>query len=297
MAGRPDLSSRTAFLLFLVVVLVWGTNWTVTKIIVASVTPLWTSAFRSAVAAVGLFVLLVATRNLIRPPKADLPVVAVVAAFHMVGFSTLVAVGLTMAPVGRSIVLGYTTPLWVLPGACLFLGEAITARKVAGVAVALAGLGVLFNPTAFDWSDRSGVFGSVLLLLAAASWAISIVYVRAHRWVSTPFQMVFWQTLLATALLSGAALVVDGAPRVIWTPALGLAVGYAGLFGTALAYWAMMMVNKSLPAVTTSLGVLCTPLVGIATAAIVLGEPVSAELIISFALVALGIGIGTRGSR
>jgi len=46
------LSRRTALLLFAAVVLSWGLNWAVTKIIVHSVFPLWATAIRSAIGTV-----------------------------------------------------------------------------------------------------------------------------------------------------------------------------------------------------------------------------------------------------
>jgi drug/metabolite transporter (DMT)-like permease len=48
---------------------------------------------------------------------------------HMVGFSILVSVGMQYLPAGRSVVLGYTTPLWVVPAAWLFLGEKPGPRR------------------------------------------------------------------------------------------------------------------------------------------------------------------------
>jgi drug/metabolite transporter (DMT)-like permease len=65
------------------------------------------------------------------------------------------------------------------------------------------------------------------------------------------------------------------------------------VIGTALAYWAMSMVNRSLPAITTALGVLATPLVGLATAALFLGEPVEPSLLIATALILSGIALGS----
>ncbi|MFN0299917.1 MAG: EamA family transporter [Burkholderiales bacterium] len=78
------------------------------------------------------------------------------------------------------MVLAYTTPLWVMPAATLFLGERLTPRRVIGVALGLLGLAVLFNPFAFDWSDQSSVVGHGALLLAALCWAASIVHIRGH---------------------------------------------------------------------------------------------------------------------
>ena len=53
------------------------------------------------------------------------------------------------------------------------------------------------------------------------------------------------------------------------------------------------MVNRDLPAVTTSLGLLATPVMGVAVSAIFLGEPISASLICAMALILGGIAIGT----
>lgn len=293
MTMQSRLSRRGALLLFAVIVVAWGLNWTITKTIVQSVTPLWTTAIRSAIATAALATLLLARREMIVPRRGDLPVIFVISIFHMVAFSSLVAFGLQFATVGRSIVLGYTTPLWVMPAAWLFLGERMTPARSTGMALGLIGLAIMFNPFAFNWTDASALAGSGFILLAALCWTVSIVYVRAHRWISTPFQLVFWQTLLATLVLSTMALLKDGTPHPAWTTQLVGLFLFSGLVGTALAYWAMAMVNRSLPAVVTSLGLLATPVVGIASSAIALGEPIQIDLIIAMLLIVGGIAIGT----
>jgi drug/metabolite transporter (DMT)-like permease len=291
------LSRRAALSLFAVVVVTWGSNWMVAKTLVASVSPLWAVAIRSAIATVVLLGLLLARGQLILPRRGDVSVILTVAVLHMGAFSALVAFGLQFVPVGRSIVLGYTTPLWVAPAAWLFLNEPMTRSRLAGIALGLAGLATMFNPLAFDWSNHTALIGNGLLLLAALCWAANILYVRAHRWISTPFQLVFWQALLATLILSALALGIDGPPQIAWTPKLAGAFVYAGICGTALAHWAMVTVNRSLPSVTTSLGLLATPVMGVILSAIFLGEPVSTSLVCAMAMILGGIAIGTIPSR
>lgn len=291
------LPRHLALLLFAVVVLAWGFTWPVTKLMVESVSPLWTVASRSALATVVLLGLLWAQGKLIVPRRGDLPVVFGIALPHMVAFSTLVAMGLQFVPAGRAIVLGYTTPLWVIPAARLFLGEPITRYHLAGGAVAFAGLAIMFNPASFDWSDGHSLLGNGLLLLGAACWAVSIVYVRAHRWISTPFQLVFWEALLASFLLVLLALFFDGVPRIEWTPQLVLLLLYGGVCGNALAYWAIAVVNRSLPAAVTSLGLLATPVVGTLSAAVALGEPLTFTLLGAMTLIIGGIALGTFTQR
>jgi drug/metabolite transporter (DMT)-like permease len=291
------LSRRAALFLFAVVVVAWGSNWMVTKTLVASVSPLWAVAIRSAIATVALLIVLLARGQLIVPRRGDVSVILTVAVLHMGAFSALVAFGLQFVPVGRSIVLGYTTPLWVAPAAWLFLNEPMPRSRLAGIALGLAGLATMFNPLAFDWSNHNALIGNGLLLLAALCWAANILYVRAHRWISTPFQLVFWQALLATLLLAALALGVDGVPQIVWTPKLTGAFLYGGISGTALAHWAMVTVNRSLPSVTTSLGLLATPVMGVVMSAIFLGEPVSTTLVCAMAMILGGIAIGTIPSR
>jgi drug/metabolite transporter (DMT)-like permease len=233
---QSHLSRRAAILLFAVIVLAWGLNWTITKTLVQSVPPLWI-AIRSGIATIALAALLFARGEMIVPRRGDLPVIFIMSIFHMVAFSALVAFGLQFAAVGRSIVLGYTTPLWVMPAAWLFLGERMTPLRSLGMALGLVGLAVMFNPFAFNWADPNTLAGSGCILLAALCWAVSIVYARAHRWISTPFQLVFWQTLLATLVSLVLAFLKEGVPHPAWSPELVGLFLFSGIVGTALAYW------------------------------------------------------------
>jgi drug/metabolite transporter (DMT)-like permease len=295
------LSARAAAALLAIVVVAWGTNWPVTKLIVHDMSPLWSTAMRCGFAAAAIVPLLWATGNFIIPRRGDIPVVLSTGLLHMAAFSALVAAGLQFVPAGRAIVLGYTTPIWVAIGARVFLSEAITPRRAVGIAIGLAGLAVIFASRAFDWSDHTALFGSGLLLTAAFCWAANIVYVRAHNWISTPFQLVFWQLLLAAGVLSAVAMITEGTPRITWSSHLAELVLYSGIICTALAHWAMSMVNRSLPAITTSLALLATPVLGIMSAAIGLKEPLEPSLFLAMALIIGGIALGAenrdRGSK
>jgi drug/metabolite transporter (DMT)-like permease len=293
-AASDGLSIRAAAAFLAIVVVAWGTNWPVTKMIVHEMPPLWSTAIRCAVAAAAVAPLLWATGSFIIPRRGDMPVVLSTGLLHMAAFSALVAAGLQFVPAGRAIVLGYTTPIWVAVGARIFLSEAITPRRAVGIAIGLAGLAVIFASRGFDWSDHNALFGSGLLLTAAFCWAANIVYVRAHNWISTPFQLVFWQLLLAAVVLSAVAMITEGVPRITWSSRLTELVLYSGILCTALAHWAMSMVNRSLPAITTSLGLLATPVLGIISAAIVLNEPIEPSLFLAMALIVGGIALGTE---
>jgi drug/metabolite transporter (DMT)-like permease len=163
----------------LTVVLAWGLVWPVNKVLLESLSPLWLMALRSAVATAALFAIAGARGRLAPPPRADVPVALSITLLHMIGFGVLAAWGLQTVPTGRSVVLAYTTPLWVAPGAALFLGEPLTQRRLVGVVVGLLGLVALFNPLTFDWTDRNAVLGNGAIVVAALLWATSILHIRA----------------------------------------------------------------------------------------------------------------------
>ena len=284
-------SKQSALALFAIVIFVWGLNWTATAAIVQNVPPLWASAIRTSIAAVAGFFLLASMRRLVVPKASDWSVVFSIALLHMVGFAAFIAIGLKLIPVGRSIVLGYTTPLWVIPGAWLLLGERITWRGVIGAGFGLAGLAVILNPLSLDWTDTAVLSGHLLILLAALAWSLSILYIRAHKWTATPLQLLPWQTLLATLTLCALALFFEGLPPVsISAPSWAL-LSYSGLIGTVGGYWAMTEVNRRLPASTTSVGVLGTPIVGIVSSWLLLGEKIEPTVVVAGLLIGFGIAM------
>jgi drug/metabolite transporter (DMT)-like permease len=279
------------------VVLAWGFTWPVNKVLLDTLPPLWMSALRSGIGAAALIALSLALGSLVVPRRADLPVLLSITLLHMVGFVVLTAFGLQLVPTGRSVVLAYTTPLWVAPGARLLLGEPLTARRLVGVTVGLLGLVVLFNPLAFDWADGKAVLGNLLILLAALLWAGSIVHVRGHRWQATPFALLPWEMLLATVILVPVAWIAEPVPAVAWDTRLTALLLYTSLPGSALAYWAVATAGRHLPAVTTSLGLLATPVVSIVVATLWLGETLTASLMVAVALILGGVVLGATGDQ
>lgn len=288
----PSSARGQGVLALIIVILAWGLTWPVNKVVLMSLSPLWAVTLRSVIATVALFALTAWRGRITPPPREDLPVLLSITLLHMVGFNLLASWGLGLVPTGRTVVLAYTTPLWVAPGAALFLREPLTARRTIGVLVGLAGLVTLFNPLTLDWSDRAVVLGNLAVLIAALLWAASILHIRAHRWRSTPFALIPWETLLSTALLAPIALTISPLPDVDWSPSfLGL-LFYLGIVGTAVAYWAAATASRLLPAGTTSLGLLTTPVVSVITATLWLGEPLSLSLVVAIVLVLGGVAIG-----
>jgi drug/metabolite transporter (DMT)-like permease len=284
---------RRAILLLALLVLIWGVNWIAAKKSLEFVSPVWVTAFRLVPMCIIFFVVCLTTKKLRIPVRADLPIIFSIGWLHMVGFSVLVSVGLQYLPAGKSIVLAYTTPLWVLPAAWLFLNEPFTLRRILGLVIGMSGLILILQPSAMDWTDRDVLIGHGFVLLGALLWAISIVYGRAHKWVTPLFSLLPWQMLLGGLTQVILAFALEGTPQVTWSLEMVLLVGFCGLFGNGVAYWLMNIVSRDLPAAAVSMGLLGVPLIGLFCASLFLGEVLGPELLIATVLIIAGIILGT----
>ncbi|HRW59414.1 MAG TPA: DMT family transporter [Defluviicoccus sp.] len=282
---------RAVGLLCLVIAL-WGANWPIMKVGLLDMPPLTFAAVRLLLATLTLFV--ISPRRLKLPAARDLPVVLSVGLLQLFAFMLCMYLALMVVPAGRSAILAYTTPIWVVPMATLWLGERMTPMKALALAIGLAGIGVLFNPAALDWGSRAVLIGNGLLLAAAAAWAITIVHVRGRRWQATPYQLLPWQMLLATLASGWVAFAFEGDATTHWTPRLIVILLYNGILASAFCSWAFNEVARSLPATTTSLGSLGVPVIGLLASAAWLGEPLAPSTVLGLVLILSAVALLVR---
>ena len=295
MAGKGR-GSTWGLAALVVVVLAWGTVWPVNKALLAYIPPVWSIAIRVMVSTLALFVLSALVTGLVPPKRSDAPVLVSMVLLHMVGFAVLSTLALQVVSAGQSTILAYTSVLWAPLGAALFLGERLSTRRALGLGLGALGLAVMFNPLAFDWSDRQAVAGNGALLMAAMLWGASIVHNRAHRWQATQLQLAPWQGLLASVLLVAIALALEGVPSINWSPYVVGLVLFASIPGTALAYWASAVASSELPAAVTGIGLLGVPAVSIVVAIFLLGEQPTAPMLAALALLLAGVVVGLTGA-
>ncbi|MXW91697.1 MAG: DMT family transporter [Rhodospirillaceae bacterium] len=284
-------SAAAAYGLLAAVVCIWGVNWPFMKMGLEWLPPFWFNFLRLALGALTLCLILGVAGRLRLPPRHDWPMIAIVGTVQIGLYMGLVHWGLQYVPAGRASILAYTTPIWVVPGAMLFLGERLTGLRALGLLAGLAGIAALFNPLSFDWSDGQFVKGNLILLAGALCWATGIVFVKRHVWRCTPLDAVPWQLTIAAAIAFVLAIAVDSGRPVVWNTPSILILLYNGSLATALAVWAVISINRALPAVTTSLAMLGVPAGGLFLSALILGEALTLSLLLGLFLIVAGIAI------
>jgi drug/metabolite transporter (DMT)-like permease len=246
--------------------LAWGFNWTAMKFALAEVAP-WT--FRTLCLGLGsavLFAVLRAGGQSLAVPRGQRGRLAALAFFNITLWNLLVAFGLTMIPSGRAAILAYTMPVWAIPLSVWVLGERFTRARVAGLALGMAGLGLLVGPQAAS-------LGSLLVLGAALSWALGSVLQKRFpmRMATGPYTA--WIMLLGgVPIFAGAVLLEDWRSLAGIGPLATFGIAYNVLVAFAWAHWAWIKLATSVPVSVFSLSMLVVPLVGVLSGMLLLGE-------------------------
>lgn len=274
-----------------------ATSWIAAKIGLADATPAWYALGRAWLATAAGFALLVALGKFQRPTRADLPVILSVGTLQLGLFFMLINLGIARLSAGRSIVIAYTTTLWIVPLAGPLIGEWPNRRQLVGVAIGFAGVFVLLWPALRQIDGLDGLAGYGFLLAAALCWALAILHARQHRWRLTPLQVMPWQMLFAAVLLIPLALLTEPGGRIGWSTAALAPLAFIGLVAGPLITWSTTSVAKMLPAVAASLGFLLTPAAGIALSTLWLGEPLGLDLLLGATLVLAGAAVAILSAR
>ena len=251
--------------------LVWGFNWTAMKVAISEVAPF---TFRTLCLGIGsglLFAFLRSGRESLSIPRDQWKRLVLIAFFTITCWNILVVFGLAHIPSGRAAILAYTMPAWAIPLSVLILGERITARKLFGLALGMAGMGLLL------WDEfarlQSAPLGALLVLGASVTWAIGTVLQKKYP-VRAPLPAyTAWIMLIGGVPIYLGALAFEDFSRLgevgLW-PAL--AVAYNVLFSFAWGHWAWIKLATTVSVSVFSLSMLAIPVVGVFSGMLFLGE-------------------------
>ncbi len=286
---RRDAMDAKATAIILVLCFLWGGNQVAIKLSNAGVAPIFGAAVRSVVA--GALVALWALargRSLVLRERTLGDGLAVGAIFGM-EFS-LLYVGLTYTTASHSSLLLNTSPFFVALGAHRLLpGEPLTGRKLLGMVLAFGGvLTTLWDSLSAPSPQQ--IKGDLLVLGAGVLWAANSLYVKVRvRDRMTPSQMLFYQLAFSAVLLGAVSLLFE--PRLIWLRTPGVLGGmlYQAVIVAFASYLVWFWLIQVYPVSLVSAYTFFSPVFGVGLGAWLLGEPLTAKLLLGAALVAGGM--------
>jgi len=245
--------------------LIWGYTWPVMKLMLDYAEPFPYAAMRTFLGGVGLVALLPLLGRPLRPKALGLTVILGV--LQTAGFLGLMTWALQGEGAGRTAILTYTMPFWLLLLAWVFLGERLRGFQWLAVGSALAGLVLVVTPWRLE-----GVLSPLLAVGGALSWAASAIVAKVlrRRHEVDLLALTAWQLLLGSLPLVVVAGLTWSPP--VWSGTFIAGLAFTVVAGNMVAWILWLYILNALPAGTAGLGMLLTPVIGIVASWIQLGE-------------------------
>jgi drug/metabolite transporter (DMT)-like permease len=247
--------------------LIWGYNWVVMKEGLRFSGPFAFTGLRCLLGAAVLMPILVWLRKPLLP--ASFRGALIIGLLQITGSLGSAVWALTQGGAGRTAVLVYTMPVWMVVFSWLVLGERLRGLRTVALALALGGLVLVIRP----WSLPHDFFSIVLALVGGVLWALSGVWLKIlpDNQSGDLLTLNAWQLILGGfPLLILAPFLDPGWPE--WTPVFIAAFVYNVLPATALAYALWFYALKHLSASIAGISLLIIPVLGVIAAWLQLGE-------------------------
>lgn len=296
----PPVGQTRAYIALLLIVTLWGTFPSTAKLALGALPPVLLTAIRCSIAAVFLVVVLLradvtAFRGLGRDSLGRFVTLGF---FGLVVSTNLSYLGIYTTTAANAAILQAAGPVIIALGARAYLGERLTRGQLVGVTVSMLGVLLVVTDgrlTALRPEDlRAGDF---ITLLALVGWAVFTVYGKRVLLLHSPtLTTAASYTAGSVMMMALAALTAPLFPRPRLSSAVAWAVVlYQALFGAVAHVWWYRAVQRVGPS-RSGVFMNVTPIVGVALAALLLGEPIGRWQVAGAACVLAGVGLTTRAA-
>ncbi|MGY6709665.1 MAG: DMT family transporter [Rhizobiaceae bacterium] len=292
---KRDQIDTLAVGMMLTLTFAWGFNQVLIKVSTEGYSPIFLTFARSAMAA--LIVFAWCHFRGIRLFERDGTLISGTIVGLLFGAEfALIFIGLDLTTAARGTLMINTMPFWVLLGAHFFLGEKITPIRLVGVALAFAGVALVFSDE-LSMPDASALTGDLICLAAGMLWGATTIVIKATRLATARPE----KTLLYQLVVSGLMvipLIPFGGP-ILRDPGL-LSTGsllFQAVFIVSFTYLLWFWLVRRYPASGLTSFTFLSPVHGVILGGLLLNEPLSVNIFLALGLIAAGLLLVNRPAR
>lgn len=274
-----------AFAALTLLTIIWGYNWVVMKSALAYSGAFEFAALRTVIGALCLFAVVIYMRKPLR--VKEMPTLILLGIMQTSGFTGLLIWALVEGGAGKTAVLTYTMPFWVMVLAWPMLGEKL--RGLQWPAAILSTMGMLFILDPLHLGTDT--FSMFLAVLSGVFWALSVILAKKLHQRSPDLDLLTltaWQMFFGSIPLAVVALLVPS-PPIQWTPYFIGAVIFNSVFCNALAWLLWLYALQRLSAGVASMSSMLAPVIGVLAAWVQLDEVPSTTELIGMTLIAASL--------
>lgn len=274
--------------------LIWGSTYLFIRLMVRTVPPMLGAGVRFTAA--GLLLLgIVAVRDgigAVRVPARSLGSAALIGVLLAAGGNGLVTLAEKHVPSGLAALLVASVPLWIVVYRTI-LRDRVPAATVAGVLVGMAGLAVLL--LAGHRPERAPLGGCLIVIAAAASWALGTLLSPRLPTPRDPLTSTGWQILAGGIVLLAIAIPDGELPALAHASAEGwLSIAYLAVVGSIVAFSAYSWLLQHAPVSKVATYAYVNPVVAVALGWAFLGEDLPATTILGTAIIVASVATIVR---
>lgn len=294
--SRIRVTTLSSLLLLLALSTLWGASYTFIRLGVATIPPITFIAARTLIAGTVLSIWIAAQRIAL-PRSAEVwRRFAVQALLNSVVPFTLIAWAERSVEAGLATILNSASPVFAFIGTWLMTRhESVTPRKLFGVVVGFAGIGLVVGFNVFEGLGRQ-LIPQLAIVAATVCYAAAAIYGRSFRGLS-PAVPAAGSLIVGAILLVPVSVVVDRPWTIHPSMQSLLALLALSIFSTALAFAIYFRLVQTLGSVgTTAQAYLRVP-IGVAIGMVFLGESLSTAAWLGLGCVVIGVAAMTIPSR
>lgn len=270
----------------------WGLNWPFMKLLLRELPPLSARGLAGVTASVILAGFALARRERLSVPRAAMPRLLLASFTNVVAWMGFGTVAMKWVSVSEGALLAYTMPIWAMLFAWPLLGTRPTLRDVVALCLGVMGVVVLFGGEGFAFSPEK-LAGAALALSAAILFALGNVVNRAAIPVP-PVALVAWQVGLGCLAMLVAGLIVERPDFAAVSHRGWVLIGYMTIIPMGVCYLTWFETLRRMPPATASTGMLLVPLVGVVSAALMLGEPLGLREVLAMLFTLGGVTLALQ---
>lgn len=276
---------------------IWGGTFIAGKVLALAVPPAVGAFLRFLVASIALVLAaLLIEGRLPRLTRRQVLATLALGATGVFAYNLLFLGALARLPASRTSLIVALNPAVTIAAAAWLFGERMTVLRWLGVALALAGVWIVVSRGQVLAPLPGTVgHGELMMFGAVCAWAAYTLIGRSILRGLTPLAATAWASLFGTAMLATVALPdLRGLERQALTPAVLAAVAYLGILGTGVAFvWYYRAVQALGPSRTVIFNNL-VPVFGAVFGVLLLGEPMTASMLVGGAVAVTGVMIVSR---
>ena len=270
----------------------WALNWPLMKLLLQQWPPLFARGLAGVCALLILGTLVLGRKESFAVPREAIPRLIFATFTNVFAWMGLGTVAMKYVTVSEGALLAYTMPIWAMLFAWPVLHTRPTLRDIFGLVLGVAGVTLLLSGNGFAFGADK-LLGIVLALLCAILFALGNVLNRKPL-PMPPLVVVAWQVGLGCAAMLVLGVLFER-PDVTALEPLGLGCFvYMTLVPMGVCYVTWFETLRRLPPTTASTGMLIVPVIGVVSAAIILGEPLGYRQWTAMALTLGGVTLALQ---